>query len=52
MILLPNNNCVRVCCKSNATVRVIYETIVTYADLIEHDLFALMIMIGNIVVLF
>ncbi|CAF3235917.1 unnamed protein product [Rotaria socialis] len=47
MVLLPNNNCVRVCCKSNATVRVIYETIVTYADLIEHDLFGLMIMIED-----
>ncbi|CAF2336069.1 unnamed protein product [Rotaria sp. Silwood2] len=47
VILLPNNNRVQLSCKSNATVRIIYETIVTYADLIEHDLFGLTILIDG-----
>ncbi|CAF4521118.1 unnamed protein product [Rotaria sp. Silwood1] len=47
VVLLPNNNRVQVCCKSDATVRIIYETIVTYVDLIEHDLFGLIILIDG-----
>ena len=45
-ILLPNNNRVKISCKPDATVRVIYETVITYVDLIEQNLFALAILTG------
>jgi hypothetical protein len=35
-----------VCCKPDATVRIIYDTIITAVDLIEHHLFALAILLG------
>ncbi|CAF0725358.1 unnamed protein product [Adineta ricciae] len=47
IVLLPNNNRVQVYCKSDATVRIIHETIVSYIDLIEHDLFALTILLDG-----
>ncbi|CAF3479645.1 unnamed protein product [Adineta steineri] len=47
IVLLPNNNCVQVSCKPDATIRNIFETIVSYIDLIEHDLFGLTILIDS-----
>ena len=47
IVLLPNNNRIQVCCKPDATVRTIHETVVTYVDLIEHNLFSLAILIGK-----
>ena len=47
IVLLPNNNRIQLSCKSDVTVRLVYETIVTYVDLIEHSLFGLTILIGE-----
>lgn len=46
IVLLPNNNRVQISCKPDATVRTIYETVVTYVDLIEQNLFALAMVSG------
>ena len=47
IVLLPNNHPVQISCKSDATVRTIYETVITYVDLIEQNLFGLTILIGS-----
>ena len=47
IVLLPNNHPVQISCKPDATVRTIYETVITYVDLIEQNLFGLTILAGT-----